>query len=479
MDDTQFKQKNDYKSQNTEYQEFQQEITEIKREFGEENDPLNEAFDLGHKRKKKSKNIAQETFDKNLKENIKEGGIKENMLNPPEELQKEKQKDAPAGDSYLVWNGVNIIKEGEDSVKMQNVKSALNAYAELSKGKMSSEDERDYLNDIVSACDSYCFMKFSLFKFGEAKKRLSQVKEMRSKAMDRLNQLKTKESQGGEGQEVKKPKVEIETVEVDNITGLDPVSYEKEYGKGLIQSKGLTYEQIIRKQNERSHIGEAKNFFSKVLGFIAIPFFMTYNKNAIFLNNSYKVGRSVRKFFGSKKKEVNPIESMQPISYSQLSDGALMILQGKGSQLFSLRSSSSKGKHIDNSTESGEDYFIGDTEHEADYEIVKDLLEDELVAVKEQIRQTQRKVDDIDDMYMKVSQIDDGHMEEREAKTNKVVSELVGKINSLNMKKNEIIDALNDPDADFEHMVSLLDEKMQKSFGVTPPESEEKKKEER
>ena len=479
MDDTQVKQKNDYKSQNIEYQESQQEITEIKREFGEENDPLNEAFDLGHghKRKKKSKNIAQDSFEKNLEENVMEGGIKADMLNSAEEFKEEKKEnnEVSAQQSYLVWNQVNVIKSDEDSVKMQNVKSALNAYAELSKGKMSSEDERDYLNDIVSACDSYCFMKFSLFKFGEAKKRLSQVKEMRSKAMDRLNQLKTKESQGGEGQEVKKPKVEIETVEVDDITGLDSINYTEEYGQGLIQDKGLTYEQRIRKQNDRSTGGQAKNFFSKVLGFIAIPFFMTYNKNAIFLNNSYKVGRSVRKFFGSEKKEVNPLESMQPISYSQLSDGALMILQGKGSQLFSLKSSSSKGKHIDNSTESGEDYFIGDTEHEADYEIVKDLLEDELVAVKEQIRQTQRKVDDIDDFYNKVSHIDDGHMEEREAKTNKVVSELVGKINSLNMKKNEIIDALNDPDADFEHMVSLLDEKMQKSFGVTPPESEEKK----
>ena len=188
MDDTQFKQKNDYKSQNTEYQEFQQEITEIKREFGEENDPLNEAFDLGHKRKKKSKkkskNIAQDSFEKNLEENVMEGGIKADMLNSAEEFKegKKENNEVSAQQSYLVWNQVNVIKSDEDSVKMQNVKSALNAYAELSKGKMSSEDERDYLNDIVSACDSYCFMKFSLFKFGEAKKRLSQVKEMRSKA---------------------------------------------------------------------------------------------------------------------------------------------------------------------------------------------------------------------------------------------------------------------------------------------------------
>jgi len=466
MDVTQVKQKNDYKSQNIEYQEVQQEITEIKKEFGEENDPLNEAFDLGHKRKKKSKNIAQDTFEKNLEENVMEGDIKADMLNSAEELQKEKQKDAPAGDSYLVWNGVNIIKEGEDSVKMQNVKSALNAYAELSKGKMSSEDERDYLNDIVSACDSYCFMKFSLFKFGEAKKRLSQVKEMRSKAMDRLNQLKTKESQGGE--EVKTPKVEIEDVQIENFTGLDTINYTEEYGQGLIQDKGLTYEQRIRKQNDRSTEGKVRNIFSKVLGFIAIPFFMTYNKNAIFLNNSYKVGRSVRKFFGSKKKEVNPIESMQPISYSQLSDGALMILQGKGSQLFSLRSSSSKGKHVDESGEMDEEMYATDQETR-----VREYLEDELVAVKEQIRQTQRKLDEIDDLYNKVSHIDDGHMEEREARTNDVVTELVGKIDSLNSKKNEIIDAINDPDADFEYMVSLLDENMQKSFGVTPPDSEE------
>lgn len=466
MDVTQVKQKNDYKSQNIEYQEVQQEITEIKKEFGEENDPLNEAFDLGHKRKKKSKNIAQDTFEKNLEENVMEGGIKADMLNSAEELQKEKQKDAPAGDSYLVWNGVNIIKEGEDSVKMQNVKSALNAYAQLEKGGEHMAEEKESLQNILSACDSYCFMKFSLFKFGEAKKRLSQVKEMRSKAMDRLNQLKTKESQGGE--EVKTPKVEIEDVQIENFTGLDTINYTEEYGQGLIQDKGLTYEQRIRKQNDRSTEGKVRNIFSKVLGFIAIPFFMTYNKNAIFLNNSYKVGRSVRKFFGSEKKEVNPIESMQPISYSQLSDGALMILQGKGSQLFSLRSSSSKGKHVDESGEMDEEMYATDQETR-----VREYLEDELVAVKEQIRQTQRKLDEIDDLYNKVSHIDDGHKEEREARTNYVVTELVGKIDSLNSKKNEIIDAINDPDADFEYMVSLLDENMQKSFGVTPPDSEE------
>ena len=76
---------------------------------------------------------------------------------------------------------------------------------------------------------------------------------------------------------------------------------------------------------------------------------------------------------------------MQPVSYSQLSDGALMILQGKGSQLFSLRSSSSKGKHVDESGEMDEEMYATDQETR-----VREYLEDELVAVKEQIRQTQK-----------------------------------------------------------------------------------------
>lgn len=77
------------------------------------------------------------------------------------------------------------IDREHDSHKMQRVKEAVNRYQEY-KGTPAAVM---LLETVIEACDDYTSGKFSIFKFGEAAKRLKQVKTIRDKAKKMYKKL--------------------------------------------------------------------------------------------------------------------------------------------------------------------------------------------------------------------------------------------------------------------------------------------------
>ena len=94
-------------------------------------------------------------------------------------------KEVPAGPKYVGIEKCFAEKQKGDSDRMIAVRNALKAYhdyMDANKGTNGLYETWTLLKGIVSACKSYRFLRFSIFKRGEAKKRLEEVIALQEKA---------------------------------------------------------------------------------------------------------------------------------------------------------------------------------------------------------------------------------------------------------------------------------------------------------
>ena len=85
---------------------------------------------------------------------------------------------------YIGWDQAFSVRQKDDSEKMAGIRSALAHYHEV-KG---SDYEGDALRNLITSCNTYTWMKVPFLKFGKAKERLDEVKALRTRAMQELEQ---------------------------------------------------------------------------------------------------------------------------------------------------------------------------------------------------------------------------------------------------------------------------------------------------
>lgn len=88
--------------------------------------------------------------------------------------------------SYVNLKASCLTVTKNDDKKMAAVKEAINKLHDSQGG----DDEMDALQAVIKACNSYTWGKFSIFKFGQAKVKLNEVKRVRQEAEARLAELK-------------------------------------------------------------------------------------------------------------------------------------------------------------------------------------------------------------------------------------------------------------------------------------------------
>lgn len=122
-----------------------------------------------------NKTAEQQQLNESLKKEVKEANVKmENIQAPSGEVQKEPE--------LTEWEENFSKFQSKDSLKMLEVRRSWKHYNSV-KGTVN---EVLALNDLIQACNNYCFLKISFFKRGEAKKRLEQVKLIRDRAKNAL-----------------------------------------------------------------------------------------------------------------------------------------------------------------------------------------------------------------------------------------------------------------------------------------------------
>lgn len=93
-------------------------------------------------------------------------------------------KESPAEPKYIGMEKCFAEKQEGDSDRMLKIRTALKTYHDYMdehKGTNGLFETWSYLNNIVKACKSYRFLRFSIFKRGEAKKRLEEVIALQEK----------------------------------------------------------------------------------------------------------------------------------------------------------------------------------------------------------------------------------------------------------------------------------------------------------
>ena len=92
------------------------------------------------------------------------------------------KQEAPQEIQYIGLEKCFAEKQEGDSDRMLAVRNALKEYHEHLEGSPDTYNKWRLLTNIVKACKSYRFLRFSIFKRGEAKKRLQQVIALQEKA---------------------------------------------------------------------------------------------------------------------------------------------------------------------------------------------------------------------------------------------------------------------------------------------------------
>ena len=94
------------------------------------------------------------------------------------------KQEAPQEIQYIGLEKCFAEKQEGDSDRMLAVRNALKEYHEHLEGRDGPDTYNKWrlLTNIVKACKSYRFLRFSIFKRGEAKKRLQQVIALQEKA---------------------------------------------------------------------------------------------------------------------------------------------------------------------------------------------------------------------------------------------------------------------------------------------------------
>ena len=92
------------------------------------------------------------------------------------------KQEAPQEIQYIGMEKCFAEKQEGDSDRMLAVRNALKEYHEHLEGSPDTYNKWRLLTNIVKACKSYRFLRFSIFKRGEAKKRLQQVIALQEKA---------------------------------------------------------------------------------------------------------------------------------------------------------------------------------------------------------------------------------------------------------------------------------------------------------
>ena len=126
----------------------------------------------------------------------KQQNLEENLANSFKEATKEQTK-ADSSDpqepepAYVSLHASNLTVTKNDSKKMAAVKDAVKRFQD----SMGTDDEAKALSDVIKACNSYTWGKFSLFTFGKSKVMLNEVKKVREQAENQLFRLETQKLQ--------------------------------------------------------------------------------------------------------------------------------------------------------------------------------------------------------------------------------------------------------------------------------------------
>ena len=116
--------------------------------------------------------------------------LKESMEEDIEEINIKGEKALRAGGDpvpepkYIGWDQAFTARQKDDSEKMADIRSALDHYHKV-KGSVY---EGDALRSLITRCNTYTWMKVPFLKFGKAKERLNEVKALRARAMEELEQ---------------------------------------------------------------------------------------------------------------------------------------------------------------------------------------------------------------------------------------------------------------------------------------------------
>ena len=131
---------------------------------------------------------------------------------------------------HIGWDEAFADKRKDDSEKMADIRIALKKYHEV-KGTPS---EADALRDLITSCNTYTWMKISFLKFGKAKERLNEVKQLRERAKEELEKSPYKDVKSNIG--LKDEIITEENVEKDSEPELiyrDQVARSYEYEKNF------------------------------------------------------------------------------------------------------------------------------------------------------------------------------------------------------------------------------------------------------
>lgn len=151
----------------------------------------------------------QSNLDNEMPEAVQKEQIKRNN-EPPYE---------PEDGVYIQLSKKGAEIQAGDSDKMKKIRRYIKDYVQAP----TLQAKQRALEGVIKACNSYTFMKFSLFKGARAKERLNQVKDVRTEAQTALDQVKEKRKEKGNTVLGKGPEFiynEASEVEFNGFTGV-------------------------------------------------------------------------------------------------------------------------------------------------------------------------------------------------------------------------------------------------------------------
>ncbi len=117
-----------------------------------------------------------------------ENKIEDSYIEEKSVKKKGKTEDIPAGPKHIAFEERFTYDRIDDSTDMKDVRRKLRYYYEsLQKGDTNGQVVN--LHKLVKECDSYLKGKFSIFKWGRARERLKEVKELKREANKKLAAL--------------------------------------------------------------------------------------------------------------------------------------------------------------------------------------------------------------------------------------------------------------------------------------------------
>ncbi len=120
--------------------------------------------------------IQKQDVVQDVKEEMKQG-LAEATVKTEKDLQPVEEEEVPLEDKLFKMAGKFKQKEDGDSAKMKAVRDAMKEF-ETAKSSKINDKIRLAVNNLITACKSYCFMRFSLFRSERGKQRLAEVKSI-------------------------------------------------------------------------------------------------------------------------------------------------------------------------------------------------------------------------------------------------------------------------------------------------------------